>query len=179
MPPIFYKAPLPVQHKVPKGRILPLKEPDLRLGKSLITLTPRRIKAESLEKLRFSLKRILHRQKERIVDLHATYAVTKNPDGVKMGQGKGRINHYVARVPAGYNILNLPQLKPFVGTDRSLFLGFERALGNIPVPCAFRSQQNLFNVDNISNKESIKLRCTISTRKRLLKERFANNQESD
>lgn len=175
MPPVFYKAPLVVQHKVPKGRIIPLKEPDVRLGKSLITLTPRRIKAESLENLRFALKRILHKQKERIVDVHATYAVTKNPDGVKMGQGKGRIHHYVARVPAGYPILHLPQLKPLAGDGAPLFLGFQKAVGNLPVHCGFRSQQNIFKVDSFSHKTRQRSEHDTETRKILLKQRFASN----
>ncbi|AFZ80692.1 hypothetical protein BEWA_000990 [Theileria equi strain WA] len=100
MPPVFFKPPLPVNHKAPKGRIVPLTKPDIRLGKCLVTLTPRRIKAEALEKVRLALRRVLKKRCERIVDVHATYPVTKKPDGVKMGQGKGKIDHYVARVPA-------------------------------------------------------------------------------
>ncbi|EDO06458.1 putative ribosomal protein L16/L10e [Babesia bovis T2Bo] len=172
MPPVFYKAPLPIARKVPKGRILPLTSPDIRLGKCLVTLTPRRIKAEALEKLRFSLKRILNRQKERHVDLHATYAVTKNPEGVKMGQGKGKIHHYVARVPAGYPIVHLPQLKPLAGTKDPLFWGFARALGNIPVSCSFRAQYNEFEVDNLSVKSKEVSMKSLDTQRKLLKARF-------
>ncbi|GFE54803.1 ribosomal protein L16 [Babesia ovis] len=173
MPPIFYKAPLAVPRKVPKGRILPLSSPDIRLGKCLITLTPRRIKAESLEKLRFALKRILNRQKERNVDVHATYAVTQNPEGVKMGQGKGKIHHYVARVPAGYPIVHLPQLKPLVGTKEPLFWGFARAVGNIPASCGFRSQQNQFDVDNVSLKSNERITTNLNIQRKLLRLRFS------
>ncbi|GIX63213.1 50S ribosomal protein L16 [Babesia caballi] len=175
MPPVFHKAPLAVPHKVPKGRIPSLSSPDVRLGKCLITLTPRRIKAESLEKLRFSLKRILHRQKERNVDVHATYAVTKNPEGVKMGQGKGKIHHYVARVPAGYPILHLPQLKPLAGDKAPLFLGFARAVGNLPTACDFRAQRNEFKVDCVSAKVEKRLTNDMNTRRELLKARFSRH----
>ncbi|CDR94215.1 ribosomal protein L16, putative [Babesia bigemina] len=172
MPPICNKAPLAVAHKVPKGRILPLFSPDVHLGKSLITLTPGRIKAESLEKLRFALKRILSKQKERSVNVHATYAVTRNPDGVKMGQGKGRIHHYVARVPAGSSILHLPQLRALGGIRAPLFGGFSRAVGNLPTACGFRSQQNNFEIDNLSIKTAIRLRNDVCAKRKLLKLRF-------
>ncbi|UKJ89343.2 50S ribosomal protein L16 [Theileria orientalis] len=148
MPPVFFKAPLPINYKAPKGRIIPLKNPEIRLGKTLVTLTPRRIKAEALERVRMALKRVLKKKTERIVDAHATYPVTKKPEGVKMGQGKGRVHHHVARVPAGYPIIRLPQLSPFVPGELPIFVAFERALSNLPVNCTFRSQLNRFPVDS-------------------------------
>ncbi|ORM40520.1 uncharacterized protein BXIN_2212 [Babesia sp. Xinjiang] len=172
MPPFFYKAPLAIPRKVPKGRIIPLCSPDIRIGKCLITLTPKRIKAESLDKLRFSLKRILSKQKERNVDVHATYAVTKNPEGVKMGQGKGRIHHYVARVPAGYPVVHLPQLKPLNGSKHPLFWGFARAVGNLPLRCRFRSQQNEFEIDKLFVKTKQRLGDDVHNQRKLLKSRF-------
>ena len=45
--------------------------------------------------------RYLGRSKEVHATVHATYPVTRKAEGVKMGQGKGAIHHFVARVPAG------------------------------------------------------------------------------
>ncbi|EAN31398.1 Ribosomal protein L16p/L10e family protein [Theileria parva strain Muguga] len=173
MPPIFYKPPLPVNYKVPKGRIIPLTKPQITLGKSLITLTPRRIKADVLEKVRMSLKRVLKKKTERFVDVHATYPVTKKPDGVKMGQGKGKIHHHVARVPAGFPIIRLPQLSPFVPGNLPIFTAFKRALSNLPVPCAFRSQLNNFSIDSLVDKQHAKLNTDLHRTKQLLKYRFS------
>ncbi|UKJ99961.1 ESCRT-II subunit protein snf8 [Theileria orientalis] len=173
MPPVFFKAPLPINYKAPKGRIVPLKNPEIRLGKTLVTLTPRRIKAEALEKVRMALKRVLKKKTERIVDAHATYPVTKKPEGVKMGQGKGRIHHHVARVPAGYPIIRLPQLSPFVPGELPIFVAFERALSNLPVNCTFRSQLNSFPVDSWAPNHNVK--SNLDMTKRLLKRRFGEN----
>lgn len=51
--------------------------------------------------VRFYVVRYLGRSKEMLTNVHATYPVTRKPEGVKMGQGKGSIDHFVARVPAG------------------------------------------------------------------------------
>lgn len=101
MPPIFYKQPIPVNIKAPKGRIVPLQAPQIHLGKSLVALTAHRISSTALTNLRMALKRYLGKKNEFLVHCHATYPVTKKPDGIKMGQGKGAIKDHVARIPAG------------------------------------------------------------------------------
>ncbi|CAE7862389.1 rplP, partial [Symbiodinium microadriaticum] len=116
-PPVRYKPPLPVRFKVPKGNIVPLapNEPDIQLGKTLVAAKPHRITADQIELGRRTLRRLMGRKGDFLVNVHATYAVscldqassvTQKPHGtmaasVKMGQGKGNIEYFVARVPAG------------------------------------------------------------------------------
>ncbi|CAE7369902.1 rplP, partial [Symbiodinium necroappetens] len=89
--------------RVPKGNIVPLapNEPDIQLGKTLVAAKPHRITADQIELGRRTLRRLMGRKGDFLVNVHATYAVTQKPHGVKMGQGKGNIEYFVARVPAG------------------------------------------------------------------------------
>merc|ERR1712054_213688 len=105
-----------------KGRILPLppNKPDIQLGKSLVAAAPHRVSAEQIELSRKILRRFMGRKGDYLVNIHATYAVTKKPEGVKMGQGKGNIHRFVARVPAGRVMFRLPALSAFPGVDPKL-----------------------------------------------------------
>ena len=65
-----------------------------------------------------------------LVNVHATYPVTRKAEGVKMGQGKGAIDHFVARVPAGKLQFRIKELlKPPPPIHRAEFL--------LPFPLAF------------------------------------------
>eukprot|EP00929_Paragymnodinium_shiwhaense_P095429 TRINITY_DN56562_c0_g1_i1.p1 TRINITY_DN56562_c0_g1~~TRINITY_DN56562_c0_g1_i1.p1 ORF type:complete len:154 (+),score=27.83 TRINITY_DN56562_c0_g1_i1:108-569(+) len=145
MPPIRYKPPLPVRFKVPKGTIVPLPQnaPDNRLGRSLVAAAPHRVTADQIEAGKKILRRYLGRKGDFLINVHATYAVTKKPEGVKMGQGKGNINHFVARVPAGRAMFTIPALNPFPGHP-SNFRAFREIADMMPMSCKFREQNNFF-----------------------------------
>ncbi|CAD2093912.1 mitochondrial ribosomal protein L16 precursor, putative [Plasmodium vinckei brucechwatti] len=151
MPPIIYKSPLPVRLKAPKGRITPLNEPDIKIGKSLIAACPKRIRGEKLEEMKQIIRKYLGKKKEYFINVHATYSVTKKPDGTKMGQGKGLIDYFVARVPSGKAIFHIPTISPFVslGFDDSVYKVLKKAAAKVAIPCIFRSQNNIFKVNNI------------------------------
>ncbi|CAK0876913.1 unnamed protein product [Prorocentrum cordatum] len=114
MPPVRWKPPLPVRFKVPKGNIVPLPEnkQDVLLGKSIVAASPHRVTAEHIEVGRKILRRYMGRKGDFLINIHATYAVTRRAQGVKMGQGKGAIDHFVARVPAGRVMFHVPSLNP-------------------------------------------------------------------
>lgn len=152
MPPVIYKSPLPVRLKAPKGRIVPLNGPEIKLGKSLICACPQRIKGEKLTEMRQTIRKYLGKRKEYSVNVHATYGVTKKPDGTKMGQGKGSIEYYVARVPAGKAICHIPTVSPFMelGFKDPVYYALKKAAAKVAVPCIFRAQNNLFRVYNIN-----------------------------
>ncbi|VWU52665.1 mitochondrial ribosomal protein L16 precursor, putative [Hepatocystis sp. ex Piliocolobus tephrosceles] len=153
MPPIIYKSPLPVRLKAPKGRIIPLKGPDIKIGKSLIAVCPKRIRAEKLAEMKQIIRKYLGKKKEYFVDVHATYSVTKKPDGTKMGQGKGIIDYFVARVPSGKTIFQIPTISPFnsLGFDNSVYKVLKKAAASVGIPCIFRTQNNLFRIHNIKH----------------------------
>mmetsp|Transcript_94441 Transcript_94441/g.237021 ORF Transcript_94441/g.237021 Transcript_94441/m.237021 type:complete len:155 (-) Transcript_94441:58-522(-) len=145
MPPIRFKAPLPVRFKVPKGKIVPLppNKPDIVLGKSLVAARPNRITADEIEQARKTLRRHLGRKGDFMINIHATYAVTKKPEGVKMGQGKGNIDRFVARVPAGKTMFYIPSLNPIPGFNPNLY-HFRVIASSLPMATKFRLQNNIF-----------------------------------
>lgn len=57
MPPVRFKAPQQVRIRCPKGRIVPLNEPDIKIGKTVVAAAPHRITAEQLEQARRTLRR--------------------------------------------------------------------------------------------------------------------------
>eukprot|EP00920_Eleutheroschizon_duboscqi_P020481 GHVT01048501.1.p1 GENE.GHVT01048501.1~~GHVT01048501.1.p1 ORF type:complete len:161 (+),score=25.09 GHVT01048501.1:246-728(+) len=99
--PIKLKTPGPERWRLTKSSIPPLWQADVRLGKSLVASAPQCVKDKHLENIRSHFRRLLGKGKEVMINVHATFARTKKVDGCKMGNGKGEINHYVARVPAG------------------------------------------------------------------------------
>mmetsp|Transcript_79911 Transcript_79911/g.212078 ORF Transcript_79911/g.212078 Transcript_79911/m.212078 type:complete len:155 (-) Transcript_79911:29-493(-) len=145
MPPIRYKAPLPVRFKVPKGVIVPLppNQPDIVLGKSMVAATPHRIQAEQIELGRKILRRYLGRKGDFLINIHATFAVTKKPEGVKMGQGKGNIEYFVSRVPAGQVMFHIPSMNPLPGYRPNMSV-FREIADKLPMSSRFRMQNNTF-----------------------------------
>ncbi|GAB68647.1 50S ribosomal protein L16 [Plasmodium cynomolgi strain B] len=151
MPPVIYKPPLPVRLKAPKGRIVPLNGPDIKIGKSLIAACPKRIRAEKLAEMKQIIRRYLGKKKEYFIDVHATYSVTKKPDGTKMGQGKGIIDYFVARVPTGKTIFHIPSISPFnsLGFEDPVYKVLKKAAAKVAIPCVFRTQNNIFRINNV------------------------------
>mmetsp|Transcript_89017 Transcript_89017/g.157650 ORF Transcript_89017/g.157650 Transcript_89017/m.157650 type:complete len:155 (+) Transcript_89017:119-583(+) len=144
-PPIRYKPPLPVRFKVPKGNIVPLpaNQQDIQLGKTIVAAKPHRVTADQIELGRKILRRFLGRKGDFLVNVHATYAVTRKPQGVKMGQGKGAIDHFVARVPAGRVMFRLPSHNPIPGFSPN-FQAFREIADKMPMATKFRQQYNVF-----------------------------------
>ncbi|KAL8270851.1 hypothetical protein Esti_005222 [Eimeria stiedai] len=160
MPPVRFKPPQQVWIKCPKGRIVPLEEPDIKLGKTVVAAAPHRITAEQLEQARRTLRRYLGRSKEMLINVHATYPVTRKAEGVKMGQGKGAIDHFVARVPAGRVLFHIPQVNPFQSLlpQAPNYRAFKAVAGKLPFPVVFRQQNNYFPMDSVQRLIEVK-RC--------------------
>lgn len=155
-----FKAPQQVRIRCPKGRIVPLNEPDIKIGKTVVAAAPHRITAEQLEQARRTLRRYLGRSKEVHATVHATYPVTRKAEGVKMGQGKGAIHHFVARVPAGRVLFHIPQVNPFhtFMPQAPNYHAFKRIAGKLPFPVVFREQNNYFPLDSVQRLIEIKRR---------------------
>ncbi|CDJ37386.1 ribosomal protein L16, putative [Eimeria tenella] len=175
MPPVRFKAPQQVRIKCPKGRIVPLNEPEVKLGKTIVAAAPHRVTEAQLEQARRTLRRYLGRSKELLVGVHATYPVTRKAEGVKMGQGKGAIDHFVARVPAGRVLFHIPQTNPFQSLlpQAPNFRAFKAVAGKLPFPVVFREQNNYFPLDSVQRLIEEKRRQdaaarTASVRRKLL-----------
>ncbi|PHJ25910.1 50s ribosomal protein l16 [Cystoisospora suis] len=156
--PVRFKLPQEVRLKCPIGRIPPASGPEIRLGKSIVAAAPHRITAEHLEDARRILKRVLGRSTEVHMNVHATYPVTRKPEGTKMGQGKGSIDRYVARVPAGRVLFHIPQINPFHAfqDQKPNFKAFKSIASRLPFPVVFREQNNFFQIHSV--KEMIERR---------------------
>lgn len=68
----------------------------------IYTLNDGEIKANAIEAARIVLKR--SSKTDTMWKLEAEIPVTKKPVGTRMGKGKGKIDHYIAKVSAGAHI---------------------------------------------------------------------------
>lgn len=68
----------------------------------IYTLNDGEIKANAIEAARIVLKR--GSKTDAMWKLEADIPVTRKPVGTRMGKGKGKIDHYIAKVPAGAHI---------------------------------------------------------------------------
>ena len=133
--------------KVPSSEIPILPNPRIQMGKTLVAQQSLRITADKLEEARKTMRRFLGKNREFRINVHATYAVSRRPDGVKRGQGKGPINHYVARVPAGQPIIQVPNLTPLPGIMSPEWRAFRTVALSMPSKFQFRDQTNNFAFD--------------------------------
>lgn len=180
MPPVRFKPPQQVRIRCPKGRIVPLEEPEIKLGKTIVAAAPHRITAEQLEQARRTLRRYLGRSKEMLTNVHATYPVTRKPEGVKMGQGKGSIDHFVARVPAGRVLFYIPQVNPFhvLQPQAPNYRAFKAAAGKLPFPVVFRQQNNYFPLDSVSRLMSIKRRLDVEAHTQQIRKKLLESYQT-
>eukprot|EP01066_Platyproteum_vivax_P002147 Platyproteum_vivax@DN12631_c0_g1_i1.p1 len=146
MPPVYFKVPDQIRLKAPISKIVPILEPDIKLGKSIVAALPHRVTAKQIENSRRVIRRIIGRRKEFFVNIHATYAVSRKPPMTKQGQGKGDIHHFVARVPAGRTMFYLPSANPFPGF-LSPYVGLKDIVNKMPMHCNLRAQFNFFPMD--------------------------------
>jgi ribosomal protein L16/L10AE len=153
MPPFVYKPPRPVQFKVSQGKIPPIHNPEIMIGKTLVAQGAMRVTAEQLEAAKKAIKKQIGKEREFRMNVHATFSRTERPFGVKRGQGRGGISEYVARVPAGRVLFQIPGLTPGDGVASSIRPNWSafRTVGlAMHARCQFRDQTNQFRMDQIN-----------------------------
>lgn len=152
MPPFQYKPPRPIQFKVPQGKIPPILNPEIMTGKTLVAQNAMRITAEQLESAKKAIKKQLGKEREFRMCVHATFARTARPFGIKRGQGRGDISEYVARVPAGRALFQIPGMTPGegAGTIKPNWSSFRTVGLAMHSRCQFRDQTNQFKMDQVS-----------------------------
>jgi large subunit ribosomal protein L16 len=87
--------------KSKKGRLKELPKPlaNLEFGNlGLVCLVPCRIRASHIESCRLAIRRVIKREGEVFFRIFPHIPVTKKPQEVRMGKGKGGVDHFVARV---------------------------------------------------------------------------------
>lgn len=90
--------------KVKKGRIsrLELKSNKLKFGNiGLKCIESGTITARQLESSRQAITRKINRKGKLWLRIYPSIPVTSKPSEVRMGKGKGSVNHWVSRVKAG------------------------------------------------------------------------------
>mgnify|MGYP001122041701 CR=1 FL=1 len=149
MPPFVYKPPKPVQFKVAQGKIPPILNPEIMMGKTLVAQGAMRVTAEQLEAAKKAIKKHIGKDREFRMNVHATFSRTERPFGIKRGQGQGGISEFVARVPAGRVLFQIPQLTPSQGL-RPNWSSFRTVGLSMHARCQFRDQTNQFRMDQVS-----------------------------
>lgn len=153
MPPFVYRPPRPVQFKVFQGKIPAITKPEIQIGKTLVAQGAMRVTAEQLEAAKKAIKKQLGKEREFRMNVHATFSRTARPFGIKRGQGRGGISEYVARVPAGRVLFQIPGLTPGEGAAGSIRPNWSsfRTVGlAMHARCQFRDQTNQFRMDQVS-----------------------------
>ena len=149
MPPFVFKPPKPVQFKVAQGKIPPIHNPEIMMGKTLVAQGAMRVTAEQLEAAKKAIKKHIGKDREFRMNVHATFSRTERPFGIKRGQGRGGISEFVARVPAGRVLFQIPQLTPIAGL-RPNWSSFRTVGLSMHARCQFRDQTNQFRMDQVN-----------------------------
>lgn len=104
------------------------------------------------------------------MNIHATFARCKKPDGCKMGKGKGAVKTFVARVPEGKAMFTIPRINQFPGVPADMYS--LKIVGDLmPMPCRLREQNNSFNLSPNTGQQT-----TLSFRKFELKRTFVTTR---
>jgi large subunit ribosomal protein L16 len=103
----------PNNFKFPKchkgGRLNPaIKFDFLRYGQfALVACQPAIILASQLESVQLAIKRVIKKEGSLYFRIFPHTPVTKKPSEVRMGKGKGNVDHHVAKVQRGSIILEI------------------------------------------------------------------------
>lgn len=104
---------------------------------SIISTTTGRVTASQLSSLTMSVKRRVPAGTEIVPRIYAKYPVTAKPLEVRMGKGKGSVDHYVSRVR--YNTVILEVRKTTAGVDYKELL----RLSSTKLPVSTRIEKNI------------------------------------
>ena len=119
-----------------KGRCRGLSRHTLNLGSYGLRVTkPGRITANQIEAARKVIKRQIKKLGRLYVRVFPHIPVTKKPLEVRMGKGKGSVNHWVARVKKNQILFEL-DLIPIKKAKETLLL----AATKLPLPTEFISK---------------------------------------
>ena len=100
----------------------------------LKVLKANRLESAQLEAIRRQISRALGKQEYLWIRVMSDIPVTKKPQEIRMGKGKGAVNHWVTKVKAGQTIFELTYMLP--KKAYAILLSAAKKLG---IPCAIFS----------------------------------------
>lgn len=106
--------------KTHKGRIKGNAErgTELTIGDyGIMAVESGRITARQIEAARIAMTRHIKRGGEVLIKIFPHFPVTKKPAEVRMGKGKGSVDHYEARVRPGKMIYEMAGVEPSVAKE--------------------------------------------------------------
>lgn len=106
-----------------KGRIKgkALRGSDLAFGDyGLAAMEPGRITSRQIEAARIAMTRCIKRGGQVWIKIFPDKPVTKKPLEVRMGSGKGSVDHYVAEIKPGRILYEMHGVKPEVAKEALL-----------------------------------------------------------
>ena len=132
--------------KLQKGRLKPIERRITTTGLyygvyGLKVLKSSRIPSKQLEAARRQISRSLRRYEFLWIRIIPDIPVTKKPNEIRMGKGKGAVDHWVARVKAGHTIFELTCMMP-----KKAYLLLLSAAKKLVVPCVFISHHKKISV---------------------------------
>nr|YP_010952455.1 ribosomal protein L16 [Ancyromonas sigmoides]WMQ52559.1 ribosomal protein L16 [Ancyromonas sigmoides] len=106
-----------------KGRIrgIKLHKPQEQIFEHILrTSQPGRLTAQQIEASRRILSKKLKKQGSYRIHVHPSISVSKKPSEVRMGKGKGAVDHFIARVKAGQILFSIQNVNASIA--KTLFV---------------------------------------------------------
>lgn len=154
MPPFRYENPRQLFVKVPLQPIYGQKEPDVRIGKTLVAAGPRALRVKHYQMIKDFLKVSYGKRHQNIINFFPTRALCRRTPETKLGCGKGDISDYQARIPAGQVLVHIPNI---VSANNFNVQHNTKALshlaGVLPNRCIVRSQYNHFEENSLKKMQ--------------------------
>lgn len=159
MPPVRLRRPKRVYVRVPKATVFAQKEPEIRIGKTLVAAGPRALQQKHYRMVKRVLDIAYGKRQQNIIDFCPTRAQTRRTPETKMGCGKGKIADFLALVPAGKIMVQIPNIVSFqnFGVQHNTAV-LNHLAGILPNRCRVRSQFNFFKENGLKEMQENKQR---------------------
>lgn len=126
-------------NKAHKGRARGTSKNVISFGDfALMVKLPGRLKSNQIESARKAIRKSINRAGKLWIRVFPDIPVTKKPAEVRMGKGKGSVDHWVARVKKNQIIFELTGVNP-----KQAELAFKLASDKLPLKTKFLIKENI------------------------------------
>lgn len=158
MPPIRYQNPPQIFAKAPLSPIYGQKEPEIRIGKTLVAAGPRSLRMKHYRMIKTVLKATYGQRQQNIIDFYPTRGLCRRLPETKYGCGQGDVKDFLARIPAGKVLVHVPNIVPFNNFEvQHNITGLNHLSQVLPNRCIVRSQFNHFKGNSLKQMQDDKL----------------------